>query len=136
MVLEDRHDCGSARRGPFFCFARRHGLDVVVDDPTGIGGVSKIAGSAQRRTKTAILQHGSIMLGSRYPQQPVATWSGLTGRAIDFDQAVERLRSAFEKSLGVLFAMDSWDDAELDLSREIEIRYAESDWTVHHRRHR
>jgi lipoate-protein ligase A len=135
MLGSDNAACdSSAQRGPFFCFARRHGLDVVVDNPAGHGGISKIAGSAQRRTKTAILQHGSIMLDSRYTQQPLATWSGLAGKAVDFDQAVDRLRPAFEKSLGMTFELDTWNDAELECSREIEIRYAGSEWTVHRRR--
>jgi len=64
------HRCGvtddsTATRGPFFCFARRHCFDLTVGD-------AKLAGSAQRRTRTAVLQHGSIILGSRFEQQPTA----------------------------------------------------------------
>lgn len=58
-------DDSTATRGPFFCFARRHGYDVIVGD-------AKLVGSAQRRTRRAVLQHGSIVLGSRFDQQPTA----------------------------------------------------------------
>lgn len=42
---------------PFLCFQRRTEADVVVE-----GG--KIAGSAQRRRRGAVLQHGSILLAA------------------------------------------------------------------------
>lgn len=58
-------DDSTPTRGPFFCFARRHCFDVTVDG-------AKLAGSAQRRTRLAVLQHGSIILASRFDQQPTA----------------------------------------------------------------
>lgn len=126
--------CGeSGQRGPFFCFARRHALDVLVPDPKGIGGYSKLAGSAQRRTQGAILQHGSIILDTRYPQQPVATWSGLAG-PIDFDEAVRRLIPAFEAQLGLSFVRSDWTPAELEAARRIETKYAGDEWTKDRRR--
>jgi lipoate-protein ligase A len=57
-------DSGPAR-GPFFCFARRHKYDVLLAD-------AKLAGSAQRRSPRAVLQHGSIVLANRFAQHPVA----------------------------------------------------------------
>jgi len=50
---------------PFLCFLRRSCTDIV------IGGV-KVVGSAQRRRRGAVLQHGSILLGrSRFaPEVP------------------------------------------------------------------
>lgn len=126
-------DAGS-QRGPFFCFERRHGLDVVVSDPQGPRGYSKLAGSAQRRTRTAILQHGSIMLDSRYPQQFVATWSGLAGRPVSFFDASDRLLPAFERALGVRLVRSVWQDEELAAAAAIEPRYAGPAWTVHRER--
>jgi len=137
-----------SQRGPFFCFARRHGLDIIIDEPRAsseeprasaraapvitqhAGGVAKIAGSAQRRTAAAILQHGSIMLDSRYPQQPVATWSAIDA-PISFDQAAGRLIPAFEAALAVTFTQDHWRDEELTIAKQIETRYAGAPWTVH-----
>ena len=138
----------SAQRGPFFCFARRHGLDVVVDEPrtsvraarqapTASSAVSKVAGSAQRRSRTAILQHGSIMLAARYRQQPVATWSQLEGRlsdSVQFDEAAARLRPAFEEALGMRFSECAWQTEELAAAAAIERQYAGEAWTVHRKR--
>ena len=120
---------GSSQRGPFFCFERRHDLDVVVDDPHGPAGVSKIAGSAQRRTRTAILQHGSIMLDSRYAQQKVCTWSGPAG-AIGYDQSVSRLAVSFGKALEMEFVSSEWKDDELESTRQFTRVYASDDWTL------
>ena len=83
---------GSAEAGPdpFFCFARTAAVDLVA-------GGRKIAGSAQRRTRTAFLQHGSIPLspnGTAPASTSVAEERG--GRAAD--------PAALEESLGRAFA--------------------------------
>jgi lipoate-protein ligase A len=44
------------KRQPFLCFERRSRGDVVV-------GNVKVAGSAQRRSASAVMQHGSVLLG-------------------------------------------------------------------------
>ncbi|HKQ47783.1 MAG TPA: biotin/lipoate A/B protein ligase family protein [Phycisphaerae bacterium] len=119
----------SSHRGPFFCFARRHDLDVVVPDASGPNGFSKIAGSAQRRTAAAILQHGSIILDSRFEQQPVATWKSHNGPT-DFTKAVELLMPAFEGALGLRLDPAEWRDEELDAAFRFEGRYAGRAWTV------
>lgn len=127
--------CGeSARRGPFFCFARRHPLDVVIDDPVSSAATAKLAGSAQRRTPTAILQHGSLMLENRYPQHPTATWASLAGRTICFSEAAERLAVAFERVLGTTFEPMGWPQAVLATAAEIQRRYESEAWMVHRRR--
>lgn len=126
--------CGeSSQRGPFFCFERRHDLDVIVDDPKGPAGVSKIAGSAQRRTPTAILQHGSIMLDSRFSQQLVRTWKELA-EAVSFQQAVSKLAPSFEAALGLSLAASEWSADELASARSFESRYAGDDWTIRRQR--
>lgn len=118
----------SSLRGPFFCFARRHGLDVVIDDPEDPTSVSKIAGSAQRRTPQAILQHGSIMLDSRYEQQPVATWTGL-GESVDFQTAVDRLIPAYEEVFDITLRVEDWDETTLAAAANLRSRYSAQTWT-------
>jgi len=119
--------CGqSARRGPFFCFERRHDLDVVIDDHAGGGLTAKIAGSAQRRTAQAILQHGSIILDSRFPQQRSGAWTRVAG-PITFGEAVRRLVPTFERSLGIELRRSDWNEEEL---RSAAIHAASRRWTM------
>ncbi|MBX3395003.1 MAG: lipoate--protein ligase family protein [Phycisphaerae bacterium] len=126
--------CGeSPQRGPFFCFSRRHGLDVVLDDKKSESGASKIAGSAQRRTRQAILQHGSIMLDSRFAQQNVATWR-MIDPDISHDSAVSRLVSAFGESLKMQLRLSAWRPEELENSKQYESIYSSEEWTRHRMR--
>ena len=48
------------RNREFLCFGRGDAQDLVVDTPTG--EVHKVLGSAQRRRRGAVLQHGSLLL--------------------------------------------------------------------------
>ncbi|QDV90016.1 Octanoyltransferase LipM [Phycisphaerae bacterium RAS2] len=124
----------SSQRGPFFCFARRHALDVVVPDADAPGGFAKLAGSAQRRTRTAILQHGSIMLDSRFTEQTVATWRGLDD-VQGLDVAVDRLTPCFARAMNWTLTPDSWRDEELAAAKPFERMYASDAWTIHRERH-
>jgi lipoate-protein ligase A len=49
---------------PFLCFQRRSSGDIVFVDQTsrGLADDHKVVGSAQRRSRGAVLQHGSILL--------------------------------------------------------------------------
>jgi len=112
-------DDSGAARGPFFCFDRRHAFDLLVGD-------AKIAGSAQRRTRTGILQHGSIMLANRYSQQTTAVTS------LPFEKSIQQLRSSVPEELsnqtGVLFEPGSWSPEELCLADQLTAKYAGSEW--------
>ena len=56
---------GPPAEGPLLCFDRRAVGDVVLPVADGrLGGDSKILGSAQRRLRGAVLQHGSLLLGA------------------------------------------------------------------------
>lgn len=57
--------CRSRQEEPFLCFQRRSCGDVLVGD-------FKVAGSAQRRHRGALLQHGSVLLRAtpRAPELP------------------------------------------------------------------
>lgn len=113
-------DDSSPTRGPFFCFDRRHCYDVLI-------GPSKIAGSAQRRTRKAILQHGSIILGNRYTQQTTATLPH------PFEKSIRHIRSAFAEHLadvtGHLIQVGNWSATELGATEELIPKYAGEAWT-------
>jgi len=65
---------GERRSEPFLCFQRRTCTDVVL-------GAAKIAGSAQRRRRGAVLQHGSVLL-QRSPLAPELPGIGETAGAV------------------------------------------------------
>lgn len=86
--------------GPFLCFARGDERDIVF-------GEHKIVGSAQRRRKGGVLQHGSLLL-ERSPFAP--EFPGLNDLAspshrIKRDDLYQRLASELPRELGVRFKM-------------------------------
>ncbi len=106
------NDPPNAQRGPFLCFERRHCADVVV-------GPHKVLGSAQRRTATAILQHGSLQLAE-------------IGRTND-PRLIADLRSSFTESVagrtGLPFGLSQWTATELDCAVGFFVRYDRPEWT-------
>ena len=64
---------------PFLCFLRRTEADVVV-------GGAKIAGSAQRRRRGVILQHGSIVLDTSPAAPELPGIAALTGHRLSADE--------------------------------------------------
>ena len=114
-------DGSGAAKGPFFCFARRHCLDVLIGD-------DKFAGSAQRRTKSAVLQHGSIILDRQFDQQPTAAINA------DIDDAainrwIEAVTKQFAIRANVALRSDDWSDAELSDAESLIAKYTGDDWT-------
>ena len=66
----------------FLCFQRRSRGDVLL-------GASKVCGSAQRRRRGAILQHGSLLLAAS-PNAPELVGIGqLSGKDLDLEPLVE-----------------------------------------------
>ncbi len=72
----------AAQREPFLCFQRRSPGDVLV-------GEVKIAGSAQRRCRGAVLQHGSVLLARSTDAPELAGLEELTAHAISCEQLIE-----------------------------------------------
>lgn len=110
---------GCSHGGPFFCFERHSCFDLLVDG-------RKILGSAQRRTRTAVLQHGSFILDSRFDQQKCATLAEFA--TDDIRDHLAHLAAGITGDAKI--APEDWDAPELDLAREIRARYAGSEWTA------
>lgn len=113
-------DDSSAARGPFFCFERRHCFDVLYQH-------EKLAGSAQRRTRTAVLQHGSIVLGNRFAQQPTARPP--VEPAPTIAAVAARFPECFAAEATAILEPGSWSDSELALAEQLSAKYAGDDWT-------
>ena len=108
---------------PFLCFQRRAPGDVLI-------GQTKIAGSAQRRSSAAVLQHGSVLI-ARSPAAPeLEGLSDLTETPID----ERKLISAWLEKLGRRLAL-AWHDQPLsacerrDAAELVEAKFAAESWT-------
>jgi lipoate-protein ligase A len=77
---------------PFLCFQRRSPGDVLV-------GAVKVAGSAQRRSHSAVLQHGSLLL-ARSPAAPeLPGLREITGQDFAVESVLEGLLECLSKRL-------------------------------------
>jgi lipoate-protein ligase A len=110
---------------PFFCFARTAPIDLVA-------GGRKIAGSAQRRTREAFLQHGSIPLspnGTAPASTSVAEELG--GRAADPAALEEALGRAFARVLGAEAVPGAPTEEEEARARALEEgKYGNREWVL------
>ncbi|MFQ5807172.1 MAG: biotin/lipoate A/B protein ligase family protein [Phycisphaerae bacterium] len=64
-LAPDHFPLPSPRGGPFFCFEKPARTDLII-------GSDKLLGSAQRRIRGRVLQHGSLLLGRRFAAHPGA----------------------------------------------------------------
>lgn len=113
-------DDSGAAKGPFFCFERRHCLDVLV-------GPDKLAGSAQRRTQEAVLQHGSIILANRYEQQKTADVKAIEPTNFITDIAQKMARN-ISNNQAVEIAEIEWTNEELSEATELVLRHNGNEW--------
>lgn len=107
---------------PFLCFQRHTAGDLLLDD-------AKIAGSAQRRRLDAVLQHGSLLLGTSPAAPELPGVESLSGLQLPTAEWSPLLSAAISSNL-TLRTMPS----ELTLSehqravRVAESKYAQADW--------
>ena len=95
VVAQCRGDVENASNDPFLCFTRQDPNDIVMH-------ATKIVGSAQRRRRGAILQHGSILLRS---SEHVPELAGIA----DLDPAA-RIEQLERNDLGRSIAMALGED--------------------------
>ncbi len=108
---------------PFLCFQRRSEGDVVI-------GPTKVVGSAQRRQRGVLLQHGSILLESSTAAPELRGIRESTGQTVN----VEELWSHWAPHLsGRLFAV--MDDCHLEPEEKSRVeciareKYGADSWT-------
>ncbi|MCE9533737.1 MAG: lipoate--protein ligase family protein [Planctomycetes bacterium] len=101
--------CGEEKKlGEFLCFLHQTPGDLLI-------GSSKITGSAQRRMRGALMQHGSILL-QQSPCTPVLRGiQELSGVSISIEELASRLIQRFEEETG-------WKMNRIDFSEEQNCR--------------
>lgn len=115
-------DAGPPGQDPFLCFRRRSDEDLILHG-------YKIVGSAQRKVRSAILQHGSVLLrSSRWaPQLPGI--EDLTSRIVPIPELIDCFVGALEKSLSVRWNPDQLDEQEkVRIQSIVEERFGNEDW--------
>jgi lipoyl(octanoyl) transferase len=127
---------------PFLCFQRRACGDLLLmPEPANLSHVAtnpapptnKIMGSAQRRHRGAILQHGSLLLETSEAAPELPGWSELTGTTVSFGELASGLPPRLSEALPINLSVSKLSNSERELAHAIEqARYASRSWT--HRR--
>jgi lipoate-protein ligase A len=112
------------KAAPFLCFERRTAGDVIVEG-------HKIAGSAQRRNREAILQHGSVLI-DRSPAAPELP--GLVQLArpqVSLPDLIAAWTPMLAQALAVRLEDAQITPGELELARQLASeRFQAADWTM------
>ncbi len=121
VVVPHRPRAGDHFDGPL-CFRHHTAGDLLL-------GAAKVVGSAQRKLRGALMQHGGILL-ERSPFTP--TLPGireLSGRALGVEETCAAARRAFESATGWDVAPGEWTTEEHRRIEEIaEETYARPGW--------
>jgi lipoate-protein ligase A len=91
---------------------------------------SKIAGSAQRRHRGALLQHGSFLLQQSAASPELPGIAELTGTRIDPEELSEALARRVAARLGLRLTACQATDGECDLAARISRnKFGKDRWT-------
>jgi lipoate-protein ligase A len=116
--------CGEeAKLGEILCFLHQTPGDLVVEN-------SKVAGSAQRKLRGALLQHGSILLRRSEHALELPGINDLAGRDLFAPQSLaERLAATFAAATGARLEQGDWTGVELLRVPQIRSeKYANAGW--------
>jgi len=109
-------------------FQRRSPGDVVL-------GPDKIAGSAQRRRRGAVLQHGSVILGRSSAAPEFPGIEDLLERSIDPDGLALAWLETLSRHLAVTWSRRPLSGSERDRAGVLaDVRYGSAPWTENRRR--
>jgi lipoate-protein ligase A len=113
----------AATREPFLCFQRRSPGDVLVAG-------AKIAGSAQRRCRGAVLQHGSVLLARSAAAPELGGLEELSGQTVPPERLIEAWLERLAGVLSATWQSGQLSDAERRRANEIcAEKYASPVWT-------
>jgi lipoate-protein ligase A len=106
----------------FLCFERRTAGDVLCEH-------QKIGGSAQRRWKNAILQHGSLIVRTSPFAPQVLGLNEISGIELDEQQFIAAFLDELQPALNVQFQSGELNDQETQVAKQLECtKFAADDW--------
>jgi lipoyl(octanoyl) transferase len=91
-------------------------------------GQAKIAGSAQRRQRGALLQHGAILLARSIHTPALPGILELTGRRLAVQELCSAVSSAFTAETGWPLTDGEWTPTERDRVKELGMTKYSQDW--------
>jgi lipoyl(octanoyl) transferase len=110
------------RLGEVLCFLHQTPDDLLLDG-------HKVAGSAQRKQRGALLQHGGILLGQSPATPALPGIRELTGVDLNADQVSLAVQAELTRSLGWRLEAADWTpDEKQRIDDLIRTRYAHSAW--------
>lgn len=108
---------------PFLCFQRRTGEDLIC-------GGYKILGSAQRRVRGGVLQHGSLLLRTSHHADMLPGANELSGIDAHAATIAQKVAGRIGEAISISWRDGELSDEEREASRTIRSdRYAASQWT-------
>lgn len=125
----------TAAQEPFLCFQRRAVGDVVLekapeDRSAGDGADWKILGSAQRRHRGAVLQHGSLLLHRSEAAPELAGFGDLSGQKVEASDVVETVAGIATGLLGLEVSPSGFPpQLELKAQDLANNKYGAAGWT-------
>jgi len=113
-----------AEKQPFLCFQRRASGDVLV-------GHAKIAGSAQRRARGAVLQHGSVLLGRSQAAPELDALKDLSAGPVACRQLIDAWLEKLGPRLALTWRQEPLSDDQRQLAAAlVETKYGSANWTI------
>jgi lipoate-protein ligase A len=113
---------------PFLCFARRTPEDVVAPLPRG--GLAKIAGSAQRRRRGAVLQHGAVLLDASPHAPELLGMQQCVAQALKASELIKSWCDGLAARIGLgLNSANESSVGRLHLRQDLLAKYAGAAWT-------
>jgi lipoate-protein ligase A len=117
-------DRETASELPFLCFQRRSRGDVLAGD-------MKVIGSAQRRHKTGILQHGSILLHRSEYAPELPGLKEVSRRDVDQGLLTRLWVEKLSRQLGVQFSQEPLSPGESAAAESLAAqKFGNADWTL------
>ncbi|MEQ8209519.1 MAG: hypothetical protein RH917_06780 [Lacipirellulaceae bacterium] len=113
---------------PFLCFQRRTDDDLVVPTETAPGSI-KILGSAQRRRRGAVLQHGALLLSASPYAEELSGIQEASGVHVDISKACENWANRIAESLDLLLnPAEPLRESQESTQTKIEKRLTSDEW--------
>ncbi len=113
----------TAGREPFLCFQRRAAGDVLVKG-------EKVAGSAQRRRRGAVLQHGSVLLARSAAAPELDGLKELVAQAISAEELIRAWSERLSAALAMHLERSSLGEADRRRAAElVKEKYASPAWS-------